>query len=105
MHLTFEILAMQVFGIVQTGLSFVLFDVSPRWRQMWKAPKAKNPTEKLLKCQKAVHLPLKLILADGTDRFSKLNSFIDILKPGLKTILSSTGNRTKSLLHVSDEAI
>lgn len=30
MHLTFEILAMQVFGIVQTGLSFVLFDVSPR---------------------------------------------------------------------------
>lgn len=40
------------------------------------------------KCHKAVHLPLKLILADGTGRFAKLNSFIDILKAGLKTILS-----------------
>ena len=40
------------------------------------------------KCHKAVPLPLKLILADGTGRFAKLNSFIDILKAGLKTILS-----------------
>lgn len=40
-------------------------------------------------CQKAVHLPLKLIiLADATGRFSKLNLFTDILKLGLKAIVS-----------------
>lgn len=30
MNLTFEILSMQVFGTVQTGLSFVLFGLSAR---------------------------------------------------------------------------
>jgi len=72
---------------------------------MGKAKGQEFPLGNQPKCHNAVHLPLKLILADGTDRFSKLNSFIDILKTGLKTILSYTGNRTNSPLHVSDETI
>lgn len=42
-----------------------------------------------LSIKKAVHLPRKLIiLADATGRFSKLNLFTDILKLGLKAIVS-----------------
>lgn len=55
---------------------------------MGKAKGQEFPLGNQPKCHKAAYLPLKLSLADGTDRFSKLNSFIDIVKAGLKAILS-----------------
>lgn len=91
MSLTFEILFMQVFGIVKTPLTclclvwFVCKVKTDGKSQGPRIPKLENHP----KCHKAVHFPLKLIiLTDSTDRFSKLNFFIDILKPGLKNILN-----------------